>query len=372
MRVVLIFSGWNERAVIAFCRYCSNNSIPFVIVAQDKQDKIFYSVYKKNVIYVRQDKNFSADLFQLIFTEIKKIHSCENVLILPTTEYLNRFIYTIKRELESFGYIIPLCDEKLYSLISDKYSFEHLCKINNIVVPIELEKPKEFTKPFVVKPISYFNENKYVAEKPQIVVDEETFEKFKNKNIPACYYQEFIEGDSYYLLYYFSKGGQFSVYSQKNLIQQHNGFSIIAAESSDIHKSRQINNFTNLFLQLSFRGLVMVEVRYINDQFYMIEANPRFWGPSQLILDANMDLFDWFALDWNLLKTHSVKKEYIIGAKYFWLAGICQTTLCAQSVKFHNNYTGKKFVDNLGLWIKSDIYNKKDTKEIFIQELNGQ
>jgi hypothetical protein len=35
-----------------------------------------------------------------------------------------------------------------------------------------------------------------------------------------------------------------------------------------------------------FYGLVMIEVKEYDNQFYMIEANPRLWGPSQLILDA--------------------------------------------------------------------------------------
>ena len=35
----------------------------------------------------------------------------------------------------------------------------------------------------------------------------------------------------------------------------------------------------------------------------MIEANPRFWGPSQLFVDAGFNLFESFLFDYNIIET---------------------------------------------------------------------
>ena len=46
----------------------------------------------------------------------------------------------------------------------------------------------------------------------------------------------------------------------------------------------------------------------------MIEANPRLWGPSQLILDSGMDLFQCFAYDNKLIKKIETKHYPKLGA----------------------------------------------------------
>ena len=87
-------------------------------------------------------------------------------------------------------------------------------------------------------------------KKPLIVKDSRDFEKFIALKAEAdFYYQEFIGGKSFYLLYYFDKKGNYSVYSQQNLIQQDNGLSIIGAISSDFHQKEISKKFGTLFFE---------------------------------------------------------------------------------------------------------------------------
>ena len=375
MRAVpIIFSGWNHRAIIAFCRFCKKSEIPAFIVAKNDSDPILLTDYKDNVILVRQESDLTLDLFQQVKSKAIEL-GYSNCVLMPTTEYLNRFYLSNRKALEDMGYRVPLCDERLYEIISDKIEFESLCKHYGIATPKDYAEITEANIPFVVKPQKYFFQKgtsvANVAEKPKLILSKEDFECVKNVNPKEYYCQEFIGGEAYYLLYYFAKDGTYSVYSQKNLMQQHGGLSIVAAEASTIHEDPRTELYTKMFLSVGFHGLVMVEFRDFKGQFYMIEANPRFWGPSQLILDAGMDLFAKFAEDNGLIEGHSCI-EYKPGIKYSWFGGIFDTSSLKERVAFHNLYTADDYLRDISSWLENDVYLRSDTMQVFENELNSR
>lgn len=369
---VLILSGYNLRGIIAFCRFCTKEDIPFYIVAANAKDPILLSAYKKNVISIRSDPSLSVEEFIEFRLMISKNHPSEKTLILPSTEYLNRFLLKKRIQLEKSNFIIPLCSEKLYHQISDKYSFGILCQAYEISIPNEISQPSEEDIPFVAKPKKYFDANNRVAGRPLLILNDKDFHQINQISSDEYYYQEFVEGESYYLLYYFDGNGNHSIYSQKNLIQQANGLSIIGAESSDFHHSDISQNYTNLFTETNFRGLVMIEVKVMADRVVMIEANPRIWGPSQLILDSGMDLFHRFAIDYDLLRSKQLPTDfnYKLNEKYFWSGGIVQDQSKNKSVVFHN-FTINEFFQNFTNFNKKDIYCKKDSFRIYLNEYHS-
>jgi predicted ATP-grasp superfamily ATP-dependent carboligase len=365
---VLIFSGNNQRAVIAFCRYAAQEDIPFEIVANGEDDTIFQSSYSNRVIAIREKNR--VNLSELVgYCELAKEKSQVNeILILPSTEYLNRFLLNHKNELESKGIQIGLCDESIYSLVSNKLSFSKLCQSFSIPVPQEFKSiPKSY--PFVIKPKEYGNGLTKVHEKPILVFSKGDFENLERiENISDYYFQEYIDGASYYLLYHFSKSGETLAYSQENLIQQDEGASMILARSSTIHKEEISKQFIKLFKEISFHGLVMVEVKFDGDKFVMIEANPRLWGPSQLILDSGMMLFDAFSKA-NGLKNELTEREYRVGEYYFWSGGLISNFKKRKSPKFYK-YDSTRFYSDYHLLMKHDIYLRKDTLTIYINEVS--
>lgn len=365
MKTIIIYSGYNQRAVISFLRYANKKRMVVFIIACGKDDAILKTSYKQNVAIIRKDKTLNAKIILDHVNYLRKLNDDKDVFVLPTTEYINRILVTnyslFKDNNVSFG----LCNEELYQKLSDKRTFTDLCLSHEICVPKESNTPFSVF-PQVAKPKYYF-EGDQVASKPIIITDEDELIMFKKyNNTESFFYQEYINGKCVYLLFNFNKSGSYSVYSQENLIQQPNGGSMILAKSADYHENREIvEPYIDLFLSERFHGLVMVEIKIHNDVPYMIEANPRFWGPSQLILDSEMTLFDDFAFENDLISdytpTNMCKKEVY----YYWSGGIFQAK--TNSILFHN-YDKELFNKDFFEFSKNDVYMKKDTIQIFIEE----
>lgn len=371
---VLIFSGYNDRGIIAFCRFCKKASIPFSIVAAHPGDKIFFSSYRQNVVDIRKDQNLTIETMQKyrsLVIETLSLTKAAEIVILPSTEFLNRFLLRQRKVMEAMGYVIPLCPEDVYQKISDKYSFSTLCKRYGIPTPRELDLNENLKPPFVVKPKSYFTQGGIkVNTKPLLIHTPEDMQQMKALFSPEnVFIQEFVEGRSIYLLFHFDKNQSYWVYSQENFMQQNNGRSIIAARSSDFHNFLDVQPFVSLFRDLNFQGLVMVEIRYNQGHYYMIEANPRLWGPSQLINDAGMQLFILWAKGCGLIhdRPHT---EYRSGITYFWTGGILEDARLGKSITFHN-YSKEQFLDEYEQWLQGEVYLRDDTIGIFLQEVKG-
>ncbi len=364
---ILIISGYNQRGVIAFCRFAVSNHMHFFIVASGEKDSILLSDFKKNVIEIRQSREIKKKDFLLYRSKIESIFKCDEIILFPSSEYLNRFLLAERYFLEKNAFVIPLCSNNLYELLSDKYSFGLLCKTSGILIPEEYYDIESAKPPFVAKPKKYFSNKSQVNQKPHIYYTQDDVRKLAfPDNTNELYYQEFIGGNSFYLLFYFSRNGGISCYSQENLIQQANGLSIIAARSSDVHNDPISTDFSNLLQSQGFTGLIMIEVKLFNDAYYMIEANPRLWGPSQLILDSQMDLFYKFSFDYGLLN-ELPDMTYKKDVEYFWSGGLIEDAVMIREIVFHN-YNGSDFLKEYNLFTSADIYLKEDTIEIYKRE----
>lgn len=362
-KCILIFSGYNQRSIISFCRVCEKYNIPYKLVSSC-DDTIQHTAYKRKVVYKRKDSTFDLELLKKIRMTIKDY---EKMTILPSSEYINRFILENKIILEDMGFEIPLVESKLYNLISDKYSFGEICRKNRIHVPKEIHSEYIKNFPVVIKPKEYFCANKKIIS-PVIIEKESQLKLFlQNINLKDVYIQEFIKGESYYLLYYFSKNGKVLSFSQQNILQQDRGKSIIAAKASKIHLYNISNKFINLFNNISYKGLVMIELKKYDDKFYMIEANPRLWGPSQLFVDANINLFELFIKDLGF-DLNIYEEDINYDAMYFWEGGIEKLARENRSLVYHG-----EFLENDKIkYRKYDVYNRVDTKGIYNIEINEE
>jgi len=359
---ILIISGYNHRAIISFCRFAKENNIDIYIIANSYDDIILLSEYKKNVIAIRKNEKLLINDFIEWKQQIQK----DNVIILPSTEYLNRFLLENRSYLEDNGYIIPLCEAETYKEISDKYSFGRLCEKHGIKIPLEYSDNYNF--PCLAKPKLYSTTANLVLS-PIILHSKDHYKTFiKNYDPNNFYFQEFIGGKSIYLLFYFSIDGKISLFSQENLIQQDQGLSIIAAISSDFHQKDIASKYQKMFSKLGFYGLIMVEIKLYNNKYYAIEANPRLWGPSQLILDSGMDLFHRFMADYGLLQSEKPDNAYKTNVPYFWSGGIFRDSKNKSNIVFHDDYTQNIFLQEYHLFFSSEIYLKEDTINIYLSE----
>jgi len=360
-KIIVIFSGYNQRAIIAFARTLDKNSIPFAIIAAGADDTIFLSDYASNVIYTRKIVTLDIVEIQHALSLIKTRTSYDELIIAPSTEALNRFL--LENEMQFINYNIPLVNLNLYQKISDKEKFTQLCDDNNITTPSAYNSLNSNHLPIVAKPKKYQN-TLGKALKPILIFDKKSLTDFKkSENQNDYFYQDFIEGESLYFLYFFSTNGEYFSLVQKNLMQQEEGGSMLAAVCSDSQPHQtEIKKYANLFIKLGFNGLVMIEVKRSNQAYFMIEANPRFWGPSQLFVDSEYNLFDAFLADLGL-SNFNQDKQPKIGTHYFWSNGINKTEL----ISYHD-YSYAHFLNHKEQWLNADIYNRTDTQKIHLKE----
>ena len=367
-KCIIIFSGFNQRAVIAFIRTLEKNKLQYGIIATSNGDTILDTEYASKVIVIRQFKVLDLNDIKNTILLFKQKIIANEYIIAPTTEALNRFLLLHRNEIENSDVKIPLVSKELYEKISDKYCFGRLCTNNNIQVPSQFADSRDIQVPFVAKPLHYFASDG--LNYPPILVFSETdkINFFSKYNSSDFYFQDYIEGKSYYLLYYFHRNGNVYKFSQQNIIQQPEGKSIVAAISSQIHLGEESAKYEALFKSIEFNGLVMIELMERNGTYYMIEANPRFWGPSQLFVDAGMNFFDAFLHDYGLIKNSPEFIEHNKIYNYFWFGGIIQTFKSKKMLKFHES-NEVELLSLLTKWLMSDIYRRNDTQNIFKNEL---
>jgi len=364
-KVVLIFSGYNQRAIVALIRTLKKNNLEYAIIANSKSDPIFSTSYSGKVLAIRNFQELVLnDMLSSIISTKEKIVA-DRFLIAPSSEALNRFLLKNKSKFEGLSCEIPLAEKSLYEKISDKYTFNKLCIEDNILVPTEYKVVSDIEIPFVAKPRAYLSRDGVIAS-PILIMNKMDYDEFFKKNkCEDFYYQQFLGGRSFYLLYYFFKDGNILKFSQENLMQQPFGKSILAAISSDFHLDSESFKYEKLFSSLNFHGLVMVEIRRFDNQNYMIEANPRLWGPSQLFVDAGINLFEAFLYDNGVLHNMPKFLEPKKQTRYFWSGGfLIYSKNDNESIVYHN-YSAENFKNNFDEWMSADIYNREDTKELF-------
>lgn len=374
MKVLLvIFSGYNQRAIIAFLRVLKKNYIDeYSIIASSKSDPIFLTDYKEKVFYTRKKVELDREELMNALCLLKTKKGAESIMIVPSTESLNRFFLLNRVEFALCNINIPLVHEQIYKTISDKESFWKICKEALFDVPQIFKFPIKFGKEFVAKPKSYIGRDGK-QHSPELIFSENDFANFKEKNLLDDFtYQEFIRGESCYLLYYMAKNGKTYKFSQVNFLQQSNGKSILMAAPDKIHNESIAEYYEGFLRNLGFWGFIMIELRKINSQYVMIEANPRFWGPSQLIVDSGVPLFEAFLFDLNILASIPDRKINW-DAKYCWSTGVKNPFEKVNDCFWHEGGM-LEVIGNKNKYLEYDIYNRFDTHGIYELErkqMNG-
>lgn len=362
-KIIIIFSGYNNRAIISFIRTLEKYRIRYAIIARSKKDPIFKTSYKNHVEIIRESQILDLESMQSYINLIQGNHGVKQCFIAPSTETLNRFLQEERAALEQMDVIVPLSDASIYTSVSDKKSFSELCKGQGILIPYEYNSIADTKFPFVAKPRKYFTRNGSIYT-PFLIFNKEQKKEFIGNCDPEdFYFQEYVEGDSKYLLYYFHRNGEIFKFSQENLVQQPGGQSMVAAVTADIHKTEETLLYEHLFKEIGFFGLVMVELKASRDGNYMIEANPRFWGPSQLFVDAGMNFFEALLHDYGFVDNvpcFDMPKK----TKYFWFGGVHSILRDGGKLSFHKG-DERGLLMHLDEWIQYDVLKRLDTIEIF-------
>ena len=205
----------------------------------------------------------------------------------------------------------------------------------------------------------------HVAACPDCAADLAAF--LRSEQTADFYFEEYLTGESYYLLHYLWQDGRVTSFSQQNLLQQAGGKSIVLARPAQLHRQPVAESYVRVLRQLGFWGLAMIEVIRRGDEFVFIELNPRFWGPLQLTVDAGAGILEAFVAD-QLGRPEFGSQARAGDAPYLWLNGLLANRRAGKQPRWHVPPPAhpKRF---LLRHLTHDIYLRRDTLGLFAHEL---
>lgn len=364
----LLFSGANDRALIALCRGMSRYSVPFGLIGRGKGDLLKRSRYGMNYLLDRTSETLHFEEIQAAATKARSIHGVDEWVICPTSEYLNLVLFPMRDRLQNEGITVATCDENLYGRLSEKAAFRSYCTELGVPPPRILEATEvgNIEVPFVAKPKTNLSAAGRILY-PFLVRNEKEKNIFVEEAQHSDYYvEEFVTGESWYLLFYIAADGTITQGAQRNLLQQGKGKSIVLARAQRYPDQEIADLFANHFRSDGYRGFIMVEVRRTGEGGAVtIEANPRCWGPLQLTLDANMGLVEAFLSDHG----HSMPACGPVrwGRQYCWSGGILQAWRSGMGLDRHDH--------KLRVWpglvrgLSNDVFARNDAWSCFRADL---
>jgi hypothetical protein len=366
----LVFSGGNDRAVIGFLRALRLCGEQAHIVARTREDRILRSSFRCDVKWVRPTHELSFNVFSESIDRVRMQSGNGTLVALPSTEYLNTFLLQHRREIEAMDCEIPLVDASLYMQLTQKGSAANFFSSAGLSVPHEVHMPLIREQPVVAKPIrnvSASGKSLY----PHLLDTQAQLEKFLiEHDVKDYFFQERVWGDSLYLLFYLSQKEEHEfLWSQRNLLQQPDGKSMLLAEPFTFHKSTTASRIVQTLRHAGFHGLGMVEVIRTPDREVFIEMNPRIWGPVQFCLDQGQDLLQAFigeALHGNPMRfVNHRPRQY--RKRYFWLGGLLGTLGAGRTPAWHT--ARRPLVPTILRNLACDVYLRKDSWRCFIRDV---
>lgn len=346
----------------------SRHTIPFGLIGRGKRDLLKRSVHAGNYLLDRTSETLHIEEVQAAAAKARSVHRVDEWVICPTSEYLNLVLFPMRERLAADGITVATCDEHLYGRLSEKAAFRSYCTELGVPPPriVDATELQDITMPFVAKPKTNLSASGRILY-PYLVRDARERDDFLREASKADYYvEEFVTGESWYLLYYIAADGTITQGAQRNLLQQGKGKSIVLARAQSYPDQPVADLFAERFRLDGYRGFIMVEVRRTGEgRAVTIEANPRCWGPLQLTLDANMGLVEAFLADHG----HTMPSRGPVqwGRHYCWSGGVVQAWRRGSGLDAHDNLW--RVWPSLVWALGSDVFARRDAWSCFRADL---
>jgi hypothetical protein len=345
----------------------------FSVVAAGPQDRVLLGPYRRRVQAIRTSGFLNRELFENWLEQLRRAEPDCTRIVVPSNEFLNSFLLTLDRDalLRNFNCEIPLVDSGLYARLTNKTSAAALFAGAGIRVPAELRGFDRDALPMVAKPRANVGRDGAIKY-PQLLRSREDLDAFlASQNADDYFAQEFIGGESHYLLMYISRDAQVFLSAQRNLAQQPGGKSIVLAETCTFARDEVAGKTVSLLQGLGFHGFAMVEFIVDGRGPCFIEVNPRPWGPLQLCADHACGIVEAFVGEY----AHDDSRYYERAwsqkpaqARFMWLGGMRETARQGRSLDWKLG-TGESRLIEFLRGLPSDVYLRRDTWRGFLKEL---
>lgn len=314
MKVLLTDTHWRTSYYV--CKSLSKRGIE--VFGLKYTDTIFDKTkYYKQIIEVPSLED-EPDLW---LEEVMSLKISNAALIPVSIESLK--LVAGKKEVLKDRFIIPDISIEKLDMASDKlksinFMRELGIRVPETIVPESLEEAEELITKFNFPVVVKLREEKNLApvERYGIAHDKDQFiELYKKLSLlqPYPLIQEYVQGQGVGISFLSHKGNVIAMSSHQRLREQllTGGPSTYCATFD----SAILKEWAIKFAQAScWDGIAMLEFKYdrINDIFYFMEINPRFWGTVELAIRNNIDFpylyFNWLNNDINNFKINANEK----------------------------------------------------------------
>jgi hypothetical protein len=369
-KVFLVFSGGIDRAVLGFLRALRLCGERAHIVARTRDDRILRTRYSRDVAWVRPDHALNLGIFAECVERVREKAGSRTLAVLPSTEYFNTFLLRYRAKIEGMNCEVPLVDASIYDRLTGKRTSTDFFAAAGFSIPREWREPEARRLPAVAKPLHNVSRDGQSLY-PCLLQIPAQLEAFRNKiDAGEYFFQEYVRGESLYLLMYVPPdGGPAFTWSQRNLLQQPDGKSMLLAEPADFHSSETATRLVDAIRGAGFHGLGMVEMIRSADREVFIEMNPRIWGPVQFCLDQHQPLLQAFIGE----TLHGDPGRFVSRRnktsrkRYFWLGGLADTLAAGRQPDWHAEKRSMAALIFGG--IASDVYLRMDSWLCFFHDL---
>jgi hypothetical protein len=265
---------------------------------------------------------------------------------------------------------VPLVDASIYDRLTGKRSSTDFFASAGFSVPREWTDHGAMPLPAVAKPLGNVSRDGRSLY-PLLLQTPAQLAAFQDlPDNDQYFFQEYVVGESLYLLMYLPRnGGRVLTWSQRNLLQQPGGKSMLLAEPADFHSSTTASRLVEVLRDAGFHGLGMIEMIRTPERDVFIEMNPRIWGPVQFCLDQRRPMLQAFigeALH-DEPERFDDRRSKIPRKKYFWLGGLADTLAAGGQPDWHTEKRSMMTV--IPRCLGSDVYLRSDSWRCFFHDL---
>ena len=321
----------------------SRNSLA-VINSLDPNYEIIGGAAKKR-LFINPDRFFRSPRLSLIFryTDPNKdpekfkqdiIDACNLYkadAIIPTGTTTTNLLSYFKKDIAAATKTkLIVEDYHRLSELTDKWSTYKVCLKLKVPVPKTILLSKEedvknvmenFSFPVIIKPrLSYASKGVAFFE------NKDLFQKYMNlkKTILNSSYiaQEMIKGDLHDATLCARKGEILSILTQQRLVSLYDfgGGGIINITT---YEPKLMEYAEKIVRYAGWNGVMLIDFIKAQNQFYLLECNPKVWGTTQLTIEAGLNVIqqmvDIFVSD----KKDEARNQYKVGLLYKWIFPEC-------------------------------------------------
>ena len=205
---------------------------------------------------------------------------------------------------------IPIADLDKFVIAADKAAAVALARTVGVPTPRVFADPSDVDRfPVVVKPSLGSGVVRYVNDA----------EELREAFAPGSTIQEFLPGTGYGFSALFDHGVEKAMFMHRRVREYPvTGGASTAAES--VYDERLRDYGLSLLRAVGWHGVAMTEFKYDvrDDEYKLIEINPKFWGSLDLPVAAGVD-FPWLAVCLALGHELPAMPEYEVGLRFQWI-----------------------------------------------------